>query len=122
MPITWKPTARQEVFLSLPDTIFEALYGGQAGGGKSEVLLMLPLVRGFYKEPKFKGLILRRTSPELERELIIRSQVDGFYKACGGEYNGQHKRWTFPSGAVIQFGHFEYEKDAKIYDSAQYNY
>lgn len=118
----WKPTARQAQFLSLPDTIFEALYGGQAGGGKTDVLLMLPLVRGFYKEARFKGLLLRRTSPELEREMIVRSQGLGFYKACGGTYNGQHKRWTFDSGAIIQFGHFEYEKDAKIYDSAEYNY
>jgi hypothetical protein len=119
---SWKPTPRQEEFLSLPDDIFEALFGGQAGGGKSEILLMLPIAREFYKHPRFKGLILRRTSPELEREIIVRSQVDGFYKACGGEYNGQHKRWQFPSGAIIQFGHFEYEKDAKIYDTAQYNY
>ena len=120
--LTWKPTARQEEFITLPDDIFEALYGGQAGGGKSEILLMLPLVRKFYENPRWKGLILRRTSPELERELIVRSQIDGYYEACGGKYNGQHKRWQFPSGAIVQFGHFEHEKDAKIYDTAQYNY
>ena len=122
MSLSWKPTSRQEEFLSLPDDIFEALYGGQAGGGKSEVLLMLPLVREFYKSPHFKGIIFRRTLPELEREIILRSQTDGFYKACGGEYQDQKKRWRFPSGAIVQFGHLEHEKDVKIYDTAQYNY
>jgi hypothetical protein len=58
----------------------------------------------------------------LEREIILRSQTDGFYKACGGEYQDQKKRWRFPSGAIVQFGHLEHEKDVKIYDTAQYNY
>lgn len=119
---SWQPHSRQEQFLQLPDEVFEALFGGQAGGGKSEVLLNLPLARQFHQHPRFKALILRRTSPELEREIVSRSEVDGLYKACGGEYNGQHKRWKFPSGAVVQFGHCEHEKDVKIYDTAQYNY
>jgi len=88
----------------------------------SEVLLYLPLVRQFYQHPKFKGIILRRTLPELERELIQRSKVDGFYKACGGIYKEQKKVWEFPSGARVEFGHVEHEKDVEIYDTAQYNY
>ena len=119
---TWKPTPRQEDFLAIPDTIKEALYGGAAGGGKSEVLLNLPLVRQFHQDPKFKGIIFRRTLPELDRELIPRSQADGLYAGCGAVYKDQKKRWDFPSGAILQFGHLEHEKDVKIYDSAEYNY
>src|SRR5215471_13287386 len=117
---SWRPFARQEEFLSLPDTVFEALYGGAAGGGKSECLLLFPIARGFYKHPRFKGIIFRRTYGELEKEIILRSHE--WYPACGARYNEEKKRWTFPSGAVMQFGHAEYEQDVRKYDTTEYNY
>ena len=117
----WRPTKRQEDFLTLPDSVFEALYGGAAGGGKSECLLLLPLVREFYKNSDFKGLILRRTYPELERELIIRS--NDFYPQTGAIYNESKKRWHWPAfGSYLQFGYAEHEKDVRNYDTAEYNY
>jgi hypothetical protein len=120
MDKVWKPHKRQEIFSSLPDSIFEALYGGAAGGGKSEELLMLPIIRGFYKEPRFKGIIFRRTYPELESEIIVRSRE--WYPLTGAKYNEEKKRWIFPSGAIMQFGHVEYESDVRKYDTAEYNY
>jgi hypothetical protein len=116
----WIPSERQKAFIELPDSIFEALYGGAAGGGKTETLLMLPVVRGWIENGNFKGLILRRTFPELSQEVIPRSKK--FYHACGGKYHDTYKRWTFPSGAVIQFGHCESLADARRYDSSEYNY
>jgi hypothetical protein len=116
----WKPHPRQETFASLPDTIFEALYGGAAGGGKSELLIMLPLIRGFYKEPRFKGIIFRRTYPELESEIILRSRE--WYQHTGARFNEEKKRWSFPSGAIMQFGHIEYEQDVRKYDTVEFNY
>ena len=116
----WKPTARQADFLSLPDSIFEGLYGGAAGGGKSEALMMLPICRRFIDYPRFKGILFRRTYPELEKELIIRSH--SYYKPAGGDYNDQKKRWKFPSGAIIQFGYAEHESDVRKYDTTEYNY
>ena len=120
--LVWKPFKRQSEFLAIPDTIKEAMYGGAAGGGKSEALLNLPLVREFIAHPRFKGIIFRRTYPELESELITRSESQGLYSACGGRYNKEKRRWVFPSGSIIQFGHLEYDSDVRKYDSAEYNY
>ena len=118
--IEWSPTRKQEIFLTLPDTIFEGLYGGAAGGGKTEALYMLPLVRGWHHHPKYKGIILRRSFPELEKEIIIRSKQ--WYLSTGAKYNDTKKFYTFPNGGVQMFGHCEHEKDIVRYDGVEYNY
>lgn len=120
--LSWKPTPRQSEFLQLPDTIFEALYGGAAGGGKTEALLNLPLAKNFHQHPRFKGILFRRTFPELDREVIPRALNQGLYSGCGARYNQEKKRWTFPSGAIMGFSHLEYDKDVRGHDTAEYNY
>src|SRR3990167_536173 len=118
---TWKANpGKQETFLSAPDTILEVFYGGAAFGGKSEALVMLPIVRRFYEEPTFHGLILRRTFRQLEGSLILKAH--DYYPLFGGKYNEQKKRYTFPSGAIIDFGHAEHEHDITSYDTAEYQY
>lgn len=115
---SWKPTAKQERFLQVPFDIDEAGYGGALGAGKSDVLMVMPLVYGFHDNPKFKGLFLRRTFPELEQEIIPRSQE--FFPSTGATYNIAKHRWEFPRGGMDIFGHLKDEKDVKKYDTGQF--
>lgn len=115
----WTPTKKQGQLLALPFDIDEAGYGGALMAGKSDVLMIMPLVYGFHEYPKFKGLFLRRTFPELEQEIIPRSQE--FYPSTGAIYNIAKHRWEFPAGGMDIFGHVKDEKDVKKYDTGQFN-
>jgi hypothetical protein len=117
----WSPNPKQEIFLSIPDEVFEALYGGGAYGGKTEVIGLLPVVRGFINNPRFKGLLLRRTNPESEKEIIPR-MMEYYTGGCKASWNGTQRCWTFPSRAKIFVGHMENEEDKRKYDSDEFQY
>jgi hypothetical protein len=126
----WKPNKKQEIFLSLPDTIKEGFYGGGAGSGKSELLLVYPLIRKWYLNPRFKQLFARRTYPEIRNEILPRSRE--FYPKFGATFNKADMMWTFPrtdqygsgyspAGAIILMGHCENEQDVSKYDTMEIN-
>jgi hypothetical protein len=116
----WKPHDRQVDFIQIPFSVFEALYGGSAGGGKSELLIMLPIVYGWHEIRGFNGILFRRTFPQLEESLIPRSRE--FYSLLGATYNDTKHLWTFPSGAVIRFSYLDKDSDARDHDTAEYHY
>lgn len=116
----WKPNRKQEKFIELPFDYAEAGYGGALGAGKSEVLLILPALYGFHENARFKGLFLRRTFPELEQEVILRSRE--YFPSLGATYNIAKHRWEWPNGAMYVFGHLQDEKSVKKYDTGQFPY
>lgn len=111
----WKPHHQQELFLKRGE--FEVLYGGAAGGGKSDALIMAAL-RGV-NHPKYHGLLLRRTFPQLQ-EIIDRSH--DYYPSTHGIYSATKKRWEWPSGAKISFGHMQNEQDKENYQGKEYQF
>ncbi len=115
-PVLWRPNpGAQTKFLA--SSSFEALYGGAAGGGKSHALLMGALRH--VDRPDYRAL--RRTYTELYRSLIAESYK--YYPAAGGKsVMSPQPQWRFPSGAVIEFGHLQHDKDVHDYQSAQYQY
>lgn len=127
----WRPNKKQEIFLSLPETIKEGLYGGGNGSGKSEVLLVYPIVRNWYTNPRFKQVFMRRTYPELRNEIVPRSKE--FYLKLGATFNKSEMSWCFPrpdqyggngsanSGAMVYLAHCENEDDVHNYDSMEIN-
>ena len=121
MSESWRPNpGRQEEFLSLPDEIFEAFYGGALGGGKTEALVMLPIVRGFHLNRWYNGIVFRRTFPQLEEHVIPKTRQ--YYPLVGGKYNETKHIWTFPSGATQRLGYIDSDAEVYKHDGAEYNY
>lgn len=106
----------QSRFLS--STAYESLYGGAAGGGKTEALVMAPL--RWIGCKGFRALILRRTLPELNRDIL--PLMFEHYPVAGGKPHLSDKTWRFPSGAVIEYGHVEHENDAMNYKGLEIQY
>src|SRR5215469_15738582 len=113
----WKPSAKQADFLSLPFSIREALYGGGAGCAKTETLIMFPLIHKFHENPAFKQVFMRRTFPELRKDVIPRTKL--IYPKFGATFNASEMKWSFPSGASIFMAHCENEDDVHKYDSME---
>lgn len=117
----WKPLpGPQTRFLRLK--CFEALFGGSAGGAKSESLLVDAL--RYVAHPQYgryyTGLILRRTFADIEKSLIVRTHV--LYPRLGAVFNEQKRFWSFPSGARIYFGHCENQNDVHQYIGAAFQF
>lgn len=115
--VVWRPQAKQAAFMARPEE--EALYGGAAGGGKSDCVLAEALRQ--VDIPHYRGLILRKTYPQLS-ELIDRSGE--LYKAAfpRAVYNDTKHVWTFPSGAKLYFGAMQYTKDRTNYQGKRYDF
>lgn len=115
--IIWQPQPQQKKFMERPE--FECLYGGAAGGGKSDALVAEALRQ--IHIPHYKGLILRRTYPQLS-ELIDKSLL--LYKRAvpGAAYNTTTHTWTFPTGAKIVFGSMNRKQDRINYQGKAYDF
>lgn len=84
----------------------ELFYGGQAGGGKSDLLLGLSVIA------HEKSIIFRREFAQLtalvERSREVLGQV--------ASYNGQSHIWhDIPGGRILEFGGVQHEHDKRRY-------
>lgn len=97
----------------------ELFFGGARGGGKTFYLL-LDFLQDVEQGSPWKGILFRRTYPELEEvEYLSREMFPAAYP--GAEYKVGSKTWHFPSGATLKLRHIEQETDADHYQGQSYS-
>lgn len=117
--MTWAPQPGPQAEAISADWCPELFFGGARGGGKSDFLLGdflqdVPTYGGAWR-----GVIFRRTYPELQ-EIILRSRE--IFGPTGAEWREADKEWRWKSGAFLRMRYLEREADASRYQGHQYTW
>lgn len=98
------------------------MYGGAAGGGKSDALLAAALQ--YVDTSGYAALILRRTFKQLSLPGAIMARSKewlAWHRQAGRvHWNDDDKTWTFPSGATLTFGYLESADDIYRYQGPEF--
>ena len=105
------PTEKQEIALAYD--VDELLYGGSAGGGKSEVLIAAGL-RMCKTVPGSSVLLVRRTHSELH-ELRQRIQL----REPSASLNKSEGIFYFANGSEFRLGHAQFDDDVLKWQGAE---
>lgn len=96
---------------------FEVLFGGAAGPGKTDCLIMEALRHVSF--PTYSGILFRRTFPQLQ-EIVDRCWR--WYPLVGGQYRATEHRWYFPSGGKITLSHMQHADDRYNHQGKEYHF
>lgn len=127
--VFWRANPRQDVALSCP--AFEILFGGQKGGGKSDVVIAKPIelimlahkiwLETGQRQERCRIVIFRKNLGHLT-DLITRAKeiYPKLDPAVGIDgWNKQEKRFVFSSGAFVEFAHLDGPDDHQGYNGQE---
>lgn len=112
--VVWEPSPRQAAFIEA-EPIFEVLFGGARGGGKTDGVLGEWLSHADKYGENAIGLMVRRTYKQLT-ETMERSRA--IYTPLGAKLVDD--TWRFPNGARLRFAYLERDADAENYQGASF--
>ena len=117
-PERWTPQEGPQTEM-LQSSAFEVFFGGARGGGKTDGLI------GDYLQDlekwgaAWRGILIRRSYPELE-DVMVRCQE--ILPAYGGVWHEKNKTWTFPGGAYLRLKFMEHDTDWMKYQGHSYTW
>lgn len=112
------PTPKQHAFLWLD--VREAFFGGAAGGGKSDALLMAALQ--YVHVPGYAAIIFRKSYTDLSLPGAIMTRAQEWLLGTDAKWNDNDKEFVFPSGAKLNFSYLQRPNDKYRYQSAEFQF
>lgn len=119
-----RASRKQDFFLRL--VAEEALYGGAAGGGKSDALLHAALQ--YVDIPGYSAALFRRTKEDLNKPGSILDRARTWFAGTAAKWDGEVHGYRFPSyssvpGATIHFGYAQTKQEIiDRYQSTEFQY
>jgi len=116
-PVTvWAPNpGPQWALLACP--VEDVFFGGQRGGGKSVGLLMHFAKRADRYKKHARGVLMRRSYPELEEIEYLASLI---YPGMGARWFASRHRWQWPNGASLRLRYLKRDEDAQQYQGQSF--
>ena len=98
----------------------EAFYGGAAGGGKTDALLMAALQ--YVDMSDYNAILFRRSYTDLALPGALMAKSHEWLRNTAAHWDRERHMWTFPSGATLGFGYIATDTDKWRYQSAEYQF
>lgn len=112
-----EPGTSQALFLACP--VYEVLFEGTRGPGKTEALLVdfaRDCGRGF--GDRWRGILFRRTYKQLEEVSVKIARLKPAFP--GSRLINDDTEWHFPGGEVLFLRYLEKERDSDNYQGHEY--
>ncbi len=120
----WHPQKGAQTLAYLADWCPEVFYGGERGGGKSDFQLGYQEKGALVYRDKWRGIMFRKTYPELEE---LQARACEVFPGEGAVFKTQPSAdfpfsncWYWPNGASVKMRFIESEKDYGRYHGHQY--
>ncbi len=99
--------------------VFQALYGGAAGGGKSDCMLMAA-AQYAWRHGDFAGICFRRTYSDLVLPGALLDRAMAWWVPAGARWDGTSATFRFPSGAKVTMSYLYKPNDHLRYASTEF--
>tara|TARA_R110002020_G_scaffold78610_5_gene197570 strand:+ start:4830 stop:6329 length:1500 start_codon:yes stop_codon:yes gene_type:complete len=111
----------QSLALDTRRFVYELLFGGARGGGKTVYLLMDYAVDVLEYGKEWQGILFRRSYPRLDQIVQLSREM---FPAIdpGAEYKVGDATWHFSNGAKLKFRHLDTDADADNYQGHSYSW